>query len=68
MATEKDRQIIRQSQIKSSLDYFNMMGIKPTWDDVIRTATLLESFCVNGYSKDIISKFEKLDNHLKEMY
>lgn len=68
MATEKDRQIIRQSQIKSSLDYFNMMGIKPSLDDVIRTTTLLESFCVNGYSKEIIEKFEKLENHLKEMY
>lgn len=68
MATEKDRQIIRQSQIKSSLDYFKMMGINPTLEDVIKTTTLLEMFCVNGYSKDMVDRFEKLDDHIREMY
>jgi len=68
MATEKDRQIIRQSQIKTSLDYFKMMGINPTLEDVIKTTTLLEMFCVNGYSKDMVDRFEKLDDHIREMY
>ena len=68
MATEKDRQIIRQSQIKSTIDYFNMMGIQPTLEDVVKTTTLLEMFCVEGYSKDMIGRFEKLDQHIQEMY
>lgn len=68
MANEKDRQIIRQSQIKSTVDYFNMMGIKPSLEDVIKTVTLLEMFCVEGYSKDMIGRFEKLDRHIEEMY
>jgi hypothetical protein len=68
MATEKDRQIIRQSQIKSTIDYFNMMGIQPTLEDVVKTTTLLEMFCVEGYSKEMIGRFEKLDQHIQEMY
>jgi hypothetical protein len=68
MATEKDRQIIRQSQIKSTIDYFNMMEIQPTLEDVVKTTTLLEMFCVEGYSKEMIGRFEKLDQHIQEMY
>jgi hypothetical protein len=64
---DKDRQIIRQSQIKLSLDYLNGCGICPSMVDLIKTTTMLEEFIVNGYSRDIVQKFEKLDSHIQEL-
>jgi hypothetical protein len=64
----KDRQIIRQSMSKLSLEYFNSCGICPTIVDVIKTTTMLEDFCVNGYSKELIEKIGKLDKHIEEVY
>jgi len=67
-ATDKDKQIIRQSQLKFSLDYFNTCGICPTMSDLIKTTTMLEDFVINGYSKEMISKFEKLDAFINSEY
>ncbi len=70
MTTKPDnqRQIIRQSQLKLALDYFNACGICPTMTDLIRITTMLEEFVVSGYSKDIVSKFEKIDAFIKDEY
>lgn len=68
IATDKDKQIIRQSQLKMSLDYFNSCNICPTITDLIKTTTMLEDFVINGYSKELVSKFEKLDGYINEQY
>lgn len=67
-ASEKDKQIIRQSQLKLSLDYFNHCGICPSIVDLMKTTTMLEDFVINGYSKEMVSKFENLDIYIKETY
>jgi len=67
-ATDKDKQIIRQSQLKLALDYYNTCGICPTMSDLIKTTTMLEDFVINGYSKDMVSKFEKLDAFINSEY
>ena len=67
-ATDKDKQIIRQSQLKFALDYYNTCGICPTMSDLIKTTTMLEDFVINGYSKDMVSKFEKLDAFINSEY
>jgi len=66
-ATDKDKQIIRQSQLKLSLDYFNSCNICPSMTDLIKTTTMLEDFIINGYSKELVTKFEKLDNYINEI-
>jgi len=68
IATDKDRQIIRQSMSKFSLQYFNSCKICPSLTDIIKTTTMLEDFVINGYSKEMISKFEKLDEFLNSEY
>lgn len=68
MANDKDRQIIRQSQLKLTLDYYNTCGVCPTLQDIIKSTTLLEDFCINGYSKELSARFEKLDNYIEEQY
>ena len=67
-ATEKDKQIIRQSQLKLSLDYYQMCGYCPSTTDLIKTTAMLEDFVINGYSKEMASKFERLDEHINEQY
>jgi len=67
-ATEKDKQIIRQSQLKLSLDYFTTCGYCPSITDLMKTTTMLEDFVIKGYSKDLMAKFEKLDEYINEQY
>lgn len=67
IATDKDKQIIRQSQLKISLDYFNNCNICPSMTDLIKTTTMLEDFVINGYSKELVSKFEKLDSYINDL-
>jgi hypothetical protein len=65
---EKQRIIVRQSMMKFSLDYFNHCGICPTMEDVVKVTTILENFCIEGYSKDMMTKFEKIDQYIKDTY
>lgn len=64
----KQRMIIRQSQIKLALEYYGACDICPSMVDLIRTTTMLEDYVVNGYSKDMVTKFEKLDTHIQKEY
>jgi len=68
MASEKDLQIIRQSQIKVTLDYFNSCGVCATLTDIISITTMLEQFIKDGYSKDLKTKFESIDKYIQETY
>ncbi len=68
MATEKDKQIIRQSQLKLVLDYFQMCGICPSLTDVIKVTTMMEKYVIEGYSTDITSSFERIEKFIDEQY
>ena len=68
VATEKDRQIIRQSQLKLSLEYYNSCGICPTMADLVKTTTMLEDYVINGYSSNLMMKFDKLDAFINDNY
>jgi len=65
---EEQKMIIRQSQIKLALDYFNTCSVCPTLTDLIKTTTMLEDYITNGYSKDMVNKFEKLDSYINQQY
>jgi len=67
-ATEKDRQIIRQSMSKLALQYFENCRVCPTMADIVKITTMLEDYTINGYSKDMVSKMEKLDEYIQETY
>ena len=68
MASTQQEQIIRQSQIKLALDYFNSCNICPTMVDLMKTTTMLEQYIVNGYSNDLVSSFNELDKHIQKEY
>ena len=68
MATDKDRQIIRQSMSKLALDHAKTCNRCLTLTDLIKVTTMLEDYTINGYSKEMVSKFEKLDEYLEREY
>ena len=68
MATEKDKQIIRQSQLKLVLDYFQMCGLCPSLGDVIKVTTMMEKYVIEGYSTDIMNSFERIEKYINEEY
>jgi len=65
---EKQRIIVRQSMMKFTLEYFQTCQICPTMEDIAKVTTILENFCIDGYSKDIMGKFEKIDQYIKDTY
>jgi hypothetical protein len=64
--TAQQAQIIRQSQVKAVLDYFTLIEKKPSLSDVVKTATMMEQYINNGYSKKLMDDFDKVDTHIKE--
>ena len=64
--TAQQAQIIRQSQVKAVLDYFTLLEKKPSLSDVVKTATMMEQYIINGYSKKLMDDFDKVDTHIKE--
>jgi hypothetical protein len=68
MASTQQEQIIRQSQIKLALDYFNACGTCPTLTDLIKITTMLEQYIKDGYDKDLVNKFERIDEYIQKEY
>jgi hypothetical protein len=68
VTTQKDLQIIRQSQIKVSLEFFAACGACPSIVDLVKVTTMLENFIVNGYKGSDIPKYEALDKYINETY
>lgn len=66
--TEKDLQIIRQSQLKLTMDYFTACGTCPSMTDLLKVTTMLENFVVNGYRAADLPKYEALDKYINEHY
>lgn len=66
--TEKDLQIIRQSQLKLTMDYFTACGTCPSMTDLLKVTTMLENFVVNGYKTADLPKYEALDKYINEHY
>lgn len=66
--TEKDRQIIRQSQLKLVLDYAIMRGYQISVNDLIKVTTMMEMFVINGYKASDMEKYEAIEKYLKDTY
>ena len=60
--------IVRQSQLKNSLDYFKMLGAKPTLTELVRIARVLTVFCMDGYNEKTIKLLEDGDNYLQTKF
>jgi len=63
-----NRQIIRQSMSKLTLEYFNSCGVCPTLSDLIKATTIMEDYCINGYSSELMTRFDRLDSYINQEY
>lgn len=62
----KDTLIARQSQMKNAIDYFNMMGIKPTVLELVAMADHFVQYIQNGVNKEIITKSKNVDEFVQK--
>ena len=67
-ATEKDKQIIRQSQLKFVMDYFNMCGLCASLADIIKITAMMEKFVIEGYSTSIKESYDRIDEFIDSEY
>lgn len=68
MARTSQDQIIAQSQLKLTLEYFQMCDICPTLSDVVKISTMLEKYVKDGYSSNLVESFDKIDSYISENY
>lgn len=57
--------IVRQSSLKFSLEYYALVGFKPTTKEVIGLTNAVADYCTNGYSKELGETLSKIDKVLK---
>ena len=68
MARNSQDQIIAQSQLKLTLEYFQMCEVCPSLADVIKISTMLEKYVKDGYSSNLVESFDKIDSYISEKY
>lgn len=61
MAQSKERQISTQSNLKLLVEYMNSCGKCLSMLEMIQITTVLNDYVENGYSKDIVERFKKID-------
>jgi hypothetical protein len=64
---KKQEQIIRQSQVNATINYFTLIGKKPSMVDLIKVSKMMEQFIVKGYSKEMVDLMSKVDDHISQM-
>lgn len=65
---KKQQVIVRQSQLKNSLDYYKTLGVKPTITELVRLARLFSVFCLDGYTEKTIQLINDGDEYLKKKF
>jgi hypothetical protein len=60
---KKQMYIIRQSQLERSLEYYTMLGKKPSMLEWVKTAELLKDYVLNGVSEDVKKRINGLDKY-----
>jgi hypothetical protein len=60
--------IVRQSTLKFVGDYCRMIGTPLTLKEVVGITNVLTDYCINGYSKELGERLDKIDIHIKSMF
>lgn len=61
----KDILIARQSQIKTALEYCQLMGIKPSVIELLAMTDHFVQFIENGLDNEMIKKTKRLDTFVE---
>lgn len=60
---KKQVYIIRQSQLERTLEYYTMLGKKPTMLEWVKTAELLKDYVYEGLTDEVRKRINGLDNY-----
>lgn len=68
MAYEKpikeQERISRQSNLKLILDYMQCRDKCLTMVELIQVSAVMNDYIMNGYSKELVARFEKIEEHI----
>jgi hypothetical protein len=59
--------IIRQNQIRFVFDYSKGLGIDLTLKDIVAITNVMVTYCDEGYSSELSTRLDKVDELLKTL-
>lgn len=67
MVSEDKRQllIVRQSQMERALEYYTLIGVKPTLYELVKTAELFKDFVMDGINQDIKNRTDAFTGYIE---
>lgn len=64
MPQSKEKQISTQSNLKLLVEYMQCREKCLSLIELVQITTVLNDFVENGYSKELIGRFEKIEEHI----
>jgi hypothetical protein len=61
-----DIKILQQSQSKMALEYLNLMGIKPSVEELWRVTEVFVQCCLHNQTDDLKTRIKSLDKWIVE--
>jgi hypothetical protein len=65
---KNEESIVRQSTIKFVGEYCRVIGTPLTLKEIVGITNVLSDYCLNGYSKEIGDRLDKIDNHIQSKF
>ena len=65
---DTQRIIVHQSMIKFTNDYARQLGVNLNLKETIRITNILTDYCVFGYSDELGSKLDSVDNWILKKF
>lgn len=60
--------IVRQSSLKFCGEYLRLIGTPLPLKEVVGICNVITDYCINGYSKEIGDRLDKIDNHILKKF
>jgi len=64
MPQTKEKQISTQSNLKLLVEYMQCRDKCLSLVELVQITTVLNDFVENGYSKELVARFEKIEEHI----
>jgi hypothetical protein len=65
---KNEESIVRQSTIKFVGEYCRVIGTPLTLKEIVGITNVLSDYCLNGYSKEIGERLDKIDSHIQSKF
>lgn len=65
---QKQECIVRQSTLKLVVEYCNLIKLPITMKATVGITNVLTDYCINGYSKEIGQRLDKIDEVIQSKF